>query len=106
MGFSDLLRKIIGKKNVKTTKSSKKIKVGSIMTYYNNIGVAAIELTDNIKLGDTIIIKGSTTDMEQVIDSMEIEHKSVQEAKSGDQIGIKVATKIRKGDRVYKKITT
>ena len=83
--------------------NEQKTEVGSVMTYYSNIGVAAIDLTGNVKVGDTIIIRGYTTDVEHVIDSMEIDHKSVQEAKSGDQIGIKVATKIRKGDHVYKK---
>nr|AIF11132.1 Collagenase-related protein [uncultured marine thaumarchaeote KM3_50_F11]AIF20785.1 Collagenase-related protein [uncultured marine thaumarchaeote KM3_94_B01] len=83
--------------------SEQETEIGSVMTYYNNIGVAAIDLTGNVKVGDTIIIRGHTTDVEHVIDSMEIEHKSVQEAKSGDQIGIKVASKLRKKDRVYKK---
>ena len=83
--------------------SEQETEIGSVMTYYNNIGVAAIDLTGNVKVGDTIIIRGYTTDVEHVIDSMEIDHKSVQEAKSGDEIGIKVASKLRKKDRVYKK---
>ena len=83
--------------------SEQETEIGSVMTYYSNIGVAAIDLTGNVKVGDTIIIRGHTTDVEHVIDSMEIDHKSVQEAKSGDQIGIKVASKLRKKDRVYKK---
>ena len=83
--------------------SEQETEIGSVMTYYNNIGVAAIDLTGNVKVGDTIIIRGYTTDVEHVIDNMEIDHKSVQEAKSGDQIGIKVASKLRKKDRVYKK---
>ena len=83
--------------------SEQETEIGSVMTYYNNIGVAAIDLTGNVKVGDTIIIRGYTTDVEHVIDSMEIDHKSVQEAKSGDEIGIKIASKLRKKDRVYKK---
>ena len=83
--------------------SEQETEIGSVMTYYNNIGVAAIDLTGNVKVGDTIIIRGYTTDVEHVIDNMEIDHKSVQEAKSGDEIGIKVASKLRKKDRVYKK---
>ena len=83
--------------------SEQETEIGSVMTYYSNIGVAAIDLTGNVKVGDTIIIRGHTTDVEHVIDNMEIDHKSVQEAKSGDQIGIKVASKLRKKDRVYKK---
>ena len=83
--------------------SEQETEIGSVMTYYSNIGVAAIDLTGNVKVGDTIIIRGYTTDVEHVIVSMEIDHKSVQEAKSGDEIGIKVASKLRKKDRVYKK---
>tara|TARA_Y100001949_G_scaffold91955_1_gene77785 strand:+ start:95 stop:349 length:255 start_codon:yes stop_codon:yes gene_type:complete len=77
--------------------------IGEVMTYYANIGVAAIELTGSVKVGDTIIFRGMTTDLEHKIDSMQIEHDSVQEAKTGDQIGVKVPSKVRKNDRVYKK---
>ena len=77
--------------------------IGEVMTYYANIGVAAIDLTGSIKVGDTIIFRGFTTDMEHKVDSMQIERESVQEAKAGDQIGIKIPGKVRKNDRVYKK---
>ena len=83
--------------------SEQETEIGEVMTYYANIGVAAIELTDNVKVGDTIIFRGFTTDLEQKVDSMQIEHDSVQEAKAGDQIGVKVSGKVRKNDRVYKK---
>ena len=77
--------------------------IGEVMTYYANIGVAAIELTGSVKVDDTIIFRGMTTDLEHKIDSVQIEHDSVQEAKTGDQIGVKVPSKVRKNDRVYKK---
>ena len=77
--------------------------IGEVMTYYANIGVAAVELSGGVKVGDTIIFRGFTTDMEHKVDSMQIEHESVQEAKAGDQIGVKVPGKVRKNDRVYKK---
>ena len=83
--------------------SEQETEIGEVMTYYANIGVAAIELTDSVKVGDTIIFRGLTTDLEHKVDSMQIEHESVQEAKSGDQIGIKISGKVRKNDRVYKK---
>ena len=83
--------------------SEQETKIGSVMTYYSNIGVATIDLTGNVKVGDTIIIRGHTTNVEQLLDSMEIDHQSVQEANSGDQIGVKVAGKVRKKDGVYKK---
>tara|TARA_B100000949_G_scaffold213673_1_gene208735 strand:+ start:256 stop:510 length:255 start_codon:yes stop_codon:yes gene_type:complete len=83
--------------------SEQETEIGEVMTYYANIGVAAIELTGSIKVGDTIIFRGFTTDMEYKVDGMQIEHNSVQDAKAGDQIGIKVLGKVRKNDRVYKK---
>ena len=83
--------------------SEQETEIGEVMTYYANIGVAAVELSGSIKVGDTIIFRGFTTDMEHKVDSMQIEHDSVQEAKAGDEIGIKVPGKVRKNDRVYKK---
>ena len=50
-----------------------------------------------------MLFRSYTTDLEHVIDNMEIEHQSVQEAKAGDQIGIKVDGRVRKKDKVYKK---
>ena len=83
--------------------SEQETEIGEVMTYYANIGVAAIELTGSVKVGDTIIFRGFTTDLEHKVDDMQIEHDSVQEAKAGDQIGVKVPGKVRKNDRVYKK---
>ena len=83
--------------------SEQETEIGEVMTYYANIGVAAVELSGDVKVGDTIIFRGFTTDMEHKIDGMQIEHESVQEAKAGDQIGIKISGKVRKNDRVYKK---
>ena len=83
--------------------SEQETEIGEVMTYYANIGVAAIELTGSVNVGDKIIFRGFTTDMEHKVDSMQIEHDSVQEAKAGDQIGVKVSGKVRKNDRVYKK---
>ena len=83
--------------------SEQETEIGEVMTYYANIGVAEIDLTGSIKVGYTIIFRGFTNDMENKVDSMQIEHESVQEAKAGDQIGIKIPGKVRKNDRVYKK---
>ena len=83
--------------------SEQETEIGEVMTYYANIGVAAIELTGSVKVGDIIIFRGFTTDLELKVDGMQIEHESIQEAKAGDQIGVKVPGKVRKNDRVYKK---
>jgi translation elongation factor EF-Tu-like GTPase len=77
-------------------------KVGVVKDYFAKINVAGIDITGKLKVGDTIHIKGHTTDFEQVVDSMQIERERVEEAKSGDAIGIKVSERCRDGDTVYK----
>ena len=73
------------------------------MSFYSNINVAAIELTDgSLNVGDKIHIKGATTDFEQTVDSMQVEHEVVQEAEKGTSIGIKVKDKVRPSDEVFK----
>lgn len=78
------------------------VKVGDVIHYYTNIGVAVIDLTNKLKVGDNIIIKGATTEFTQLIKSMQIEHKQVNEASKGDSIGLKVKDKVRKGDTVHR----
>jgi len=63
--------------------------------------VAIIELKDTISVGDRILIKGPTTDIEQVVDSMEIEHEKVEKATVGQSIGMKVKNHVREKDIVY-----
>jgi translation elongation factor EF-1alpha len=77
-------------------------RVAKVTHYWAKIGVAAIKLYDALKVGDTIHISGSTTDFEQTVDSMEIEHETVEVAKKGQEVGLKVNERVRKGDRVYK----
>ena len=77
--------------------------IGKISDYFRKIGVAAIEITQGtLSVGDTIRIKGHTTDFTQVVESTQIEHQNVQTAKAGDSIGIKVKDHVRDHDEVYK----
>jgi putative protease len=77
--------------------------IGKVASYFSKIGVAAIDITKGIlKVGDKIHIKGHTTDIEQDVDSIQIEHQNVPEAKPGDSIGIKVKDRVRDHDIVYK----
>lgn len=76
--------------------------IGKITHYYGHLGVGIIELSDVLKIGDSIHIKGHTSDFTQNVDSMQIEHASVSEAKAGDSIGIKVTQKAYPHDIVYK----
>jgi putative protease len=76
--------------------------IGKITHYYSNINVGIIELSDTLKVGESVHIKGHSSDFSQLIDSMQIEHASVPEAKAGDVIGIRVAQKVHPHDKVYK----
>ncbi len=77
-------------------------RIGLVKDYFARIGVAGIDLEGTLRVGDTIHIKGHTTDLEQAVDSIQIEHAQVQEAKAGDAIGVKVSERCRGGDVVYK----
>ena len=76
--------------------------IGVINEFFARINVAGVSLNDTMRVGDTIHIKGHTTDLEQPIDSMQIEHEQVQEAKAGQAVGIRVKDRVRHGDKVYK----
>lgn len=76
--------------------------IGKITHYFGNIGVAIVKVTDSLRVGETIHVKGATTDFKQTVESMQIEHKPIEEAKAGDEVGIKVSEKAREGDVVYK----
>lgn len=76
--------------------------IGKIVHYFDHIQVAVITLTDKLKAGETVRIIGGETDFEQVVKSMEVEHKKIDKAKKGDEVGFKVSQKVRDGYRVYK----
>jgi len=76
--------------------------IGKITHFYGRVGVGIIELSDALKVGDAIHIKGHTSDFTQQVSSMQVEHVDVSEAKAKDIIGIKVDQKAHVGDSVYK----
>ena len=76
--------------------------IGKVSDFFARPVVAAIELTAVLEVGDKIHIKGHTTDLELVVDSMQINNVDVKEAKVGDSVGVKVSERVRKGDAVYK----
>ena len=78
--------------------------IGKITHYYGHLNVGIIQLTDTLKIGESIHIKGHSSDFTQSIDSMQIEHATVSEAKLGDMVGIKVTGKAHPGDKVFKVI--
>jgi translation elongation factor EF-1alpha len=77
-------------------------KVGVVKDYFAKINVAGIDITGRLRVGDTIHIKGHTSDFEQVVESIQMEHEQIEEARPGDAIGIKVSERCRGGDTVYK----
>ncbi len=78
------------------------IEVGKVTHYFGHLAVAAIDVTGEIKVGDTIHIKGHTSDFTEKVDSIQVEHASVTIAKAGDKIGLKVKEHAREHDVVYK----
>lgn len=76
--------------------------IGKISHYFSNIEVGVIDLTDKLKVGETIRIVGGETDFTQTVDSMEIDRKKINEGKKGDSVGLKVSQKVREDYKVYK----
>lgn len=76
-------------------------KIGVITHYFGHISVGIIELNAPLKIGDTIRIKGAHDDFVQKVETMEIEHKAITEAKAGEAVGTKVIQKVHPHDEVY-----
>src|SRR6266704_4134721 len=78
-------------------------KVGEVFHFYTKIGVAAIRVTeDGIAIGDTVQIQGPSTNLEQTVDALQIEHAVVSRAGTGQEVGMKVRDRVREKDFVYK----
>lgn len=78
------------------------IEVGRVTDFFAKPVVAGIQLTGILKVGDKIHIKGHTTDIEIVVESMQINRVDIIQAKPGDSVGVKVPDRVRPGDKVYK----
>jgi translation elongation factor EF-1alpha len=78
------------------------VEIGMVTDFFAKPVVAGIELSGTLRIGDRIHIKGSTTDMELTVESMQIERVNITEAKPGDLVGIKVLDRARRGDKIYK----
>ncbi|NQT31950.1 MAG: translation elongation factor-like protein [Deltaproteobacteria bacterium] len=76
--------------------------VGKVSDFFARPVVAGIELTGTLIVGDKIHLKGHTTDIEQIVNSMQIDNVNVQEARAGDSVGIKVIDRVRRGDTIYR----
>ena len=76
--------------------------IGEVDHFYNQIGVAVIDLLDSLQVGDQVHFFGGSTDFRQVVQSMQIEHQSISEAGKGQEIAMKVERRVRNHDKVYK----
>jgi len=84
------------------TKANEEKPIGEITHYYSNLEVGIVKLKGSLSVGDKVKIVGATTNFEQEIKSMQIEHQQIEKAKKGDVIGLKINEKVREGDLVYK----
>jgi putative protease len=82
----------------------KEEQIGEITHFFPHIPAGVIKIKKELKVGDTIHIKGHTTDLTQTIDSMQIDNAPVKEGKKGDDIAIKLKERVRINDLVYKVI--
>jgi len=87
---------------VKSQIKTKEKEIGIVSNYFEHVGVIAVKLTKGLKVGDKIKIVGGDVDFEDEIESMQIHNKVVKSAKKGDDVGIKVSGKARKGYKLYK----
>lgn len=78
------------------------IRVGKVTHFFNHLSVAVLELSGELKVGDTVCIMGGFTDIEQRVGSMEINHQKVTAVGPGMEVALKVYEPVRKGDVVYK----
>jgi putative protease len=75
--------------------------IGRVIHYWTRLGVAGVELTDSLKMDDWIHFWGATTDLEQRVTSLQLNHRFINEAYAGQLVGILVADRVRPGDMVY-----
>ena len=76
-------------------------KIGEVTHYFGHVPAAIVKLTKALKKGDQVHFKGQTTDFEQEVTSMQIDHKSIEKAKKGNEVGIQVTDRVREGDDVF-----
>ena len=77
-------------------------KVGKVTHFYDNIGVAIVELSATLKVGDKIKFEGHGADFEQDVESLQIEHKPVEKASKGEVVGLKTEQAVKEGTEVEK----
>jgi hypothetical protein len=80
------------------------LEIGTVKHFFSKISVAIIDLTAPLSVGDRILVKGPSTDFEMAVDSMQVEHTSVQRVEGGQSVGLKLVQQAKERDVVYKKL--
>ena len=75
--------------------------IGVVTHFYGNLGVAIVKFNTSVAVGTKAKFKGATTDFEETIQSMQYDHKPIETAKKGQEVGIKTKEKVREGDEVF-----
>ncbi len=78
------------------------VQIGQVTHYYNKGSIAALALTGTLRVGDTVHVLGRTTDLQQEVTSLQIEHQAVDEAAPGDDVALAVKRRVRPRDKVFK----
>ncbi|HWH24800.1 MAG TPA: translation elongation factor-like protein [Candidatus Limnocylindria bacterium] len=76
--------------------------IGTVTHYFSQLSVAAISLDQPLRVGDRIHIQGHTTDLVQAVESMQVDHAPVEQAKPGDDVALQVTDHVRDHDRIYR----
>ena len=74
--------------------------VGQVTHFYSNLNVAIIKLAKKLTIGDKVHFEGHSTNFDQVVSEMQLNHENIQEGKKGQDVGVKVTDKVREGDKV------
>jgi len=98
---------VLKKRPVKKARVARKVKkteniIGKVTHYFPHVRAGVIKLKAPLAIGDTIKIKGHTTDFNQAVNSMQIDRVPINQAKKGQEIGLLVDSRVRQHDKVYK----
>ena len=88
-------------------KSAPKIKeagkvIGKVTHYFPQVRAAVVKLSAPLNIGDTIKIKGHTTDFTETVNSIQMDRAPINQGKKGQEIGLLVNSRVRQHDTVYK----
>ncbi|MCW4019162.1 MAG: translation elongation factor-like protein [Candidatus Bathyarchaeota archaeon] len=80
------------------------LEIGTVKHFFSKISVAIVDLTAPLSVGDRILVKGPSTDFDMTVESIQVEHQSIQRAEAGKSVGLKTMQPAKERDVVYKKL--